>query len=68
MPSLSVVMTIFGKSRDLKTKTPKTQSACIFLRGNKSQRVECIQMQKLTNGFVEIHVVEEKVMTSLLFG
>ena len=24
-------MTIFGKSRDLKTKTPKTQAACVFL-------------------------------------
>ena len=23
-------MTIFGKSRDLKTKTPKTQAACVL--------------------------------------
>ena len=30
--------TIFGKSHDLKTKTPKTQAAY------KSQRVECIQI------------------------
>ena len=56
-------MTIFGKSRDLKTKTPKTQAACIFLRWNKCQKVEFIKMQKLTYGFVEIYVIE-KVMTS----
>ena len=56
-------MTIFGKSRDLKTKTPKTQAACIFLRWNKSQKVECIQMQKLTYGYVEMYFIE-KVMTS----
>ena len=56
-------MTIFGKSRDLKTKTPKTQAACIFLRGNKCQKVEFIHMQKLTYGFVEIYVIE-KLMTS----
>ena len=35
LPSLSIVMTIFGKSRDLKKKTPKTQAACIFFRWNK---------------------------------
>ena len=63
LPSLSIVMTIFGKSRDLKTKTPKTQVACIFLGWNKSQKVECIQMQKLTYGFVEMYFIE-KVMTS----
>ena len=56
-------MTIFGKSRDLKTKTPKTQAACIFLGWNKSQKVECIQMQKLTYGYVEMYFIE-KVMTS----
>ena len=56
-------MTIFGKSRDLKTKTPKTQAACIFLRWNKSQKVECIQMQKLTYGYVEMYFIG-KVMTS----
>ena len=56
-------MTIFGKSRDLKTKTPKTQAACIFLRWNKSQKVECIQAQKLTYGYVEMYFTE-KVMTS----
>ena len=28
-------MTIFGKSRDLKTKTPKTQAACVFLQWKK---------------------------------
>ena len=56
-------MTIFGKSCDLKTKTPKTQAACIFLRWNKFQKVECIQMQKLTYGYVEMYFIE-KVMTS----
>ena len=55
-------MTIFGKSRDLKTKNPKTEAPCIFLRWNKCQGLECIQMQKLTYGFVEIYVIE-KVMT-----
>ena len=55
-------MTLFGESRDLKTKTPKTQAACIFLRWNKCQKVEFIQMQKLTYRFVEIYVIE-KVMT-----
>ena len=48
LPSLLVIMTIFGKSRDLKTKTAKTQAASNFLRWNKCQRIECIQMQKLT--------------------
>ena len=52
--NLLVVMTIFGKSRDLKTKTPKTQAAYIFLQWDKNQRVECIQVQKLTQGFGEI--------------
>ena len=47
-------MAVFGRSRDLKTKPPKTQAACNFLRWNKCQRVECIQMQKLTYGFVVI--------------
>ena len=61
LPSLLVVMAIFGKSHDLKTKTPKTQAACIFLRWNKCQREECIQRQKLTYGFVEIFI--EKAMT-----
>ena len=52
-------MTTFGKSRDLKTKTPKTQAACIFLRWENSQRVECIQMQKLTYGFIEMYVLKK---------
>ena len=39
-------MTIFGKSRDLKTKFPKTQAACFFLQWNKCLKVECFQMQK----------------------
>ena len=56
-------MTIFGKSRDLKTKTPKTQAACIFLQWNKCLKVECIQMQKLTYGFAVI-CITKKVMTS----
>ena len=56
-------MTIFGKSRDLKTKTPKTQTACIFLRWNKFQKVECIQMDKLTHGYIEMYFIE-KVITS----
>lgn len=65
-------MTIFGKARDLKTKTPKIQAACIFLPWNKYQREECIQMQTLTYGFVETRVIEtamtsQKRMTSLLF-
>ena len=30
-------MTIFGKSRDLKTKTPKIQAACVFLQWNKNK-------------------------------
>ena len=49
-------MTIFGKSRNLKTKTPKNKAAFIFLQWDKSQRVECIQEQKLTYGFVEISI------------
>ena len=56
-------MPIFGKSRDLETKTPKTQAASVFLRWNKCQKVQFIQMQKLTHGFVEIYVIE-KFMTS----
>lgn len=56
-------MTIFGKSRDLKTTTTKTQAAYTFSQRNKSERVECIQMHKLTYGFVEIYAIE-KVMTS----
>ena len=56
-------MTIFGKSRDLKTKTPKTQAAYIFLQWNERQGVEYIQIHKLTYGFVEIYVIE-KVMTT----
>ena len=48
---------IFGKSRDLKTKTPKTQAACIFLRWNKSQKVVCTQMQKLRYGYVEMYFI-----------
>ena len=56
-------MTIFGKSRDLKTKTPKTQAACVFLQWNKCLKVECIQMQKLTYGFAMI-CITRKVMTS----
>ena len=63
LPSLSIVMTIFGKSRDLKTKTPKTQAACVFLQRNKCLKVECIQMQKLTYGFAVI-CITKKVMTS----
>ena len=38
---------IFGRSRDLKRKTSKTQAACVFLQWNKCLNVECIQMQKL---------------------
>ena len=30
----------------LKTKTPKTQAACVFLQWNKCLKVECIQMPK----------------------
>ena len=56
-------MTIFGKSHDLEIKTPKTQAAFIFLRWKKSQKVECIQMQKLTYGYVEMYFIE-KVITS----
>ena len=56
-------MTIVGKSRDLKTKTSKTQVACVFLQWNKCLKVECIQMQKLTYGFAVI-CITEKVMTS----
>ena len=33
-------MTIFGKSRDLKTKTPKTQAACVFLQWNKCLKTD----------------------------
>ena len=56
-------MTIFGKSRDLKTKTPKTQAACVFLQWNNYLKVECIQMQKRTYGFAVI-CNTKKVMTS----
>ena len=36
LPSLLAVMTVYGKSHDLKTKTPKTQAALyIFLHGQK---------------------------------
>ena len=52
-------MTIFGKSRDLKTKTPKTQSACVFLQWNKCLKVEYIQMQKLTYGFAVICITKK---------
>ena len=55
-------MTIFGKTRDLKTKTPKTQAGCVFLQCSKCLKVECIQMQKLTYGFAVICIT--KVMTS----
>ena len=48
-PSLSVVMTRFGKSCDLKTKTLKTQAAYIFLKLHKGKRVTCIKMQKPMN-------------------
>ena len=56
-------MTIFGKSRDLKTKTSRTQAACVFLQWNKYLKVEWIQMQKLTCGFAVIYITK-KVMTS----
>ena len=56
-------MTIFSKSRDLKTKTPKTQTACVFLQWNKRLKVECIQMQNLTYGFAVI-CITKNVMTS----
>ena len=56
-------MTIFGKSRDLKKKIPKTQAACIILRWNKCQKVQCIQMQERTYRFVEIYAIK-KVTTS----
>ena len=52
-------MTIFGKSRDLKAKTPKTEAVGIFLRSNKYQREECIQMPKLKYAvFLNIPVTE----------
>ena len=60
-------MTIFSKSPDLKTKSPKTQAACIFLRWNKSQKVECIQMQKLTYGYVEMYFTEKVMMSQKLY-
>ena len=56
-------MTIFGKSRDLKTKTPKTRAACVFRQWNKCLKVECIQMQKLKYGFAVICITKE-IMTS----
>ena len=56
-------MTIFGKSRDPKTKTSKTQAACVFLQWNKCLKVDCIQMQKLMYGFAVI-CITKKVMTS----
>ena len=56
-------MTIFGKSRDLKTKTPNTQAACFFLQWNKCLKVECIQMLKLTYEFAVI-CITKKVMAS----
>ena len=59
-------MTIFGKSRHLKTKTPKTQAACVFLQWNKCLKVECIQMQKLTYGFA-VNCITKKVTTSYSF-
>ena len=52
-------MTTFGKSRDLKTKTPKTQAACVFLQWNKCLKVECIQIQKLTYGFAVICITKK---------
>ena len=54
-------MIIFGKSCDLKTKSPKTQACYIFLRWNKCQRIQCIQMEKLVYGFVVI-CITVKVM------
>ena len=56
-------MTILGKARDMKTKTPKTLAASFFLRRNKCERVECIQVQNLTYGF-DVICVALKVMTS----
>ena len=50
---------IFDKSCDLKTKTPKTKAVYISLCWNKSQRVECIQVQNLAHGFVEICIIEK---------
>ena len=42
LSSFLVVMTIFGKPRDLKT-TPKTQAAYIlFDETNKKKKIECI--------------------------
>ena len=72
LPSLLVVMTIFGKSRDLKTKTPSGSLHLFFFRWNKSQKGECIPMQKLTHGLFEIYLIEKATtsknfMTSLLF-
>ena len=52
-------MTIFGNSDELKTKTPKTRPAYIFFRWRKGQRVEFIQMQNPTYGFVVIYVIEK---------
>ena len=60
-------LAIFGKSCDLKTKTPKTQAVSIFPWWNKCERIECIQMQKLTYGFVEIHVIEKAMMSHKLY-
>ena len=50
-----------------KRKTPKTKAACIFLWWNKCQRVKCIQMQKLTYGFVEIYVIEKALTSQNLY-
>ena len=57
LPSLLVVMTIFGKSRDLKTKTPKTQVASIFFPWNKCQRIECIQMQNWRKDLLKLFYI-----------
>ena len=58
-------MTIFGTSRDLKTKTPKTQTAWVFLQWNKCLKVECIQMQKLTYRFALIYQKSNDVIKFL---
>ena len=45
---------MFGKSRDLKTKTPKTEAACIFLRWNKCQRVDVHSDAKTEKTFFSV--------------
>ena len=55
-------MTIFGTSRDLKTKTPKTQTAWVFLQWNKC--LGRVHSDAKTDEWVCVDLHYQKIMTS----